>query len=116
MRIPSLGQAVFAITMTGLGVVGLLYPDFLPLWNPALSAHPFWAYFTACTFIPAALPVLTGIYARLAAALAAVQIGSFLLLVWVPILAARSKVAFHWSETILNTVLLAAAWVIAESY
>jgi hypothetical protein len=39
-----------------------------------------------------------------------------LLLVWIPIVAAGSKVPFLWSETILNTALLAAAWVIADSY
>ena len=34
MRIASVGQAVFATAMIGLGVVGLLYPDFVPVWNP----------------------------------------------------------------------------------
>jgi hypothetical protein len=52
----------------------------------------------------------------LSAALSAFQIGLFLLLVWIPIVAAGSKVPFQWSETILNTALLAAAWVIADSY
>jgi uncharacterized membrane protein YphA (DoxX/SURF4 family) len=84
----------------------------VPKWLPA---HLFWAYFTGSTFI-AGVAVLIGLYARLAAALSALQIGLFLILVWIPIVAAGSKVPFQWSETILNTALLAAAWVIADSY
>jgi hypothetical protein len=34
MRIASLGYAIFAVTIIGLGVVGLLHRDFVPLWNP----------------------------------------------------------------------------------
>jgi hypothetical protein len=37
--------------------------------------------------------VLIGVYARLAAALSAYEIGMFTLLVWVPIMAAGSKEA-----------------------
>ena len=67
-------------------------------------------------FIAAGVAVLAGRYARLAAFLSALQIGLFLFLVWVPIVAAGSKVPFQWSETILNAALLAAAWVVADSY
>ena len=85
----------------------------IPSWLPA---HAFWARFTGVTFIAAGVAVLAGRYARLAAFLSALQIGLFLFLVWVPILAAGSKVAFQWSEAILNAALLAAAWVMADSY
>lgn len=85
----------------------------VPNWLPA---HIFWAYFTGAAFIAAGVAVLVGRWARLAAFLSALQIGLFLLLVWVPIVAAGSKVPFYWSETILNAALLAAALVVADSY
>ena len=85
----------------------------IPNWLPG---HPFWAYFTGGAFIAAGVAVLAGRCARLAAFLSALQIGLFLLLVWVPIVAAGSKIPFQWSETILNAALLAAAWMIADSY
>jgi uncharacterized membrane protein len=85
----------------------------VPNWLPG---HAFWAYFTGGAFIAAGVAVLADRCARLAAFLSALQIGLFLLLVWVPIVAAGSKVPFQWSETILNAALLAAAWMVADSY
>ena len=85
----------------------------IPKWIPG---HQFWAYFTGSSFIAAGLSILIGYCARWAAKLSALQIAVFLFMVWIPIVAAGSKVPFQWSETVLNIVLLSSALVIADSY
>jgi uncharacterized membrane protein len=85
----------------------------IPHWLPG---HLFWAYFTGSAFIAAGVATLIEFCARLAVALSAFQIALFLFVVWIPIVVTGSKDPFQWSETIVNTALLAGAWMIADSY
>ena len=55
-----------------------------------------WAYLTGCPFLVAGLAILIGWRARLAAALSTLQIGLFVLLVWVPKMVVGSRSAFQW--------------------
>ena len=111
-------QVLFGLALIyfGLGHVVFLKETAsdVPGWLPW---HVGWAYFTGFAFIAAGLAVIVGVCARLAAALATVQIGLFVLLVWVPIVAASGpKSAFQWSETVISAALMVGAWVVADSY
>jgi uncharacterized membrane protein len=112
-----IARVLYGLSLVFFGVAHFIdVKDTLSLIPDWLPGHLFWAYFTGCAFVAAGIAMLIGHCARLAATLSALQIALFLLLVWIPIVAAGSKVPFQWSETILNAALLAGAWVIADSY
>ncbi|HLY57265.1 MAG TPA: hypothetical protein VKS60_17000 [Stellaceae bacterium] len=110
-------RSIYSLALVAFGIAHLAYVKetaaLVPAWLPSPAS---WVYLTGCTYIAAGAAALVGIWARLAATLSAVQIGSFTLLVWVPPLAAGSKDAGQWSEAVISWALTAGAWVVAESY
>ena len=112
-----LARVLYGLAMIPFGLAHLAYvketAGLVPAWLPA---HVAWVYATGGGFLAAGVGVLTGVYAPLAAALSALQIGLFTLLVWVPIVAAGSKDVFQWSEFAISCALTAGAWVVADSY
>jgi uncharacterized membrane protein YphA (DoxX/SURF4 family) len=110
-------RSLYALSLIFFGLAHFIdVKDTISLIPNWLPNHLFWAYFTGAAFIAAGLAVVTGFCARLAAVMAAIQIASFLFLVWIPIVAAGSANAFQWSEAILNAALLAGAWIVSDSY
>jgi uncharacterized membrane protein len=106
------GLALIAFGLSHFAYLELTAP-LVPNWLPG---HVFWAHLTGATYLAAGAAVLISVCARLAAALSAVQIGLFTLLVWIPILTADAMGERHWNEFIVSFTLTASAWLVTDSY
>ena len=105
----------YGLALIPFGLAHFVYlketASLVPAWLPSPRA---WAMSTGGAYLAAAVAMLTSVRVRLAAVLAAVQIGGFTALVWLPILASGKADASAWSESVISLALTAAACVIAQ--
>jgi uncharacterized membrane protein len=112
-----IARVLFALALIAFGLSHFFYLQFTAPLIPEWLLWPvFWAYFTGIAYLAAGVALLTGAYPRLAATLAAVQMGSFIFLVWLPIAVAGKMSDFNWGELVATCALTAGAWVVADSY
>ena len=108
---------LFGICPISFGIVHIIdMPGLLgaiPGWLP--PARMFWAYATTMGFFAAAVAILTGIRAPLAARLLTAEIVIFELLVWIPNLSAAPGNHFNWAGNAICIALAGASWVVSDS-
>lgn len=112
-----ISRGLFGAALIPIGLAHFLYLEatapLVPRWLPGPTT---WAYFTGGAFMAAGISLLVGVWSRLAATLAVLQICSFILLVWVPRVFAGTATSFQVGEIVVSWVLAASGWVIVESY
>jgi uncharacterized membrane protein len=114
MRITSVGQAFFALTLIGLAILGLIEGDLTATWQPIPKSMPAPIVLTyLCILISLACGI--GLLLQRTAALAARVLLAFLLLwllVWrLPAVLLSFTVDFWWSAS-KTAVMTAAAWIL----
>ena len=108
---------LFGVCPISFGIVhivdmpGLL--GWIPGWLP--PAKMFWAYATTMGFFGAAVAILSGILAPLAARLLTAEIVIFELLIWIPNLYAGPSTHFNWAGNAISIALCGASWVVSDS-
>jgi uncharacterized membrane protein YphA (DoxX/SURF4 family) len=107
---------LFGICPISFGIVhivdmpGLL--GWIPAWLP--PGRMFWAYATTMGFFGAAVAILSGIMAPIAARLLTAEIVIFELLVWIPKLPGPGG-HFNWAGNAICIALAGASWVVSDS-
>jgi uncharacterized membrane protein YphA (DoxX/SURF4 family) len=111
------GYILFGICVVSFTLEQLFYlsgtAEFVPKWMP--PGQMFWAIATTIAFVLAAIALLSGHSALLAARMLTAMIIGFGLLVWLPALFTAPHQIFSWAGNAQNLAIAGAAWIVADS-
>jgi uncharacterized membrane protein YphA (DoxX/SURF4 family) len=109
-----LGRLCFGVSLPVFGLSHFIYHGFVATWVPTWLGFPqFWAYFTGAAHVAAGVAILANVLPRLAATLAGVMYGSWVLIVHIPRVAAAVRDAFEWNGIFVASALCASALLVA---
>jgi uncharacterized membrane protein len=115
-RTARIGYTFFGICVVSFTLEQLFYlsgtVSFVPKWIP--PGQMFWAVLTTVFFGLAAIALLSGRSALLAARLLTAMIIGFQLLVWLPALFADPHKLMNWAGNAQNLAIAGAAWIVAD--
>ncbi len=115
-RLARIGYTSFGICVVSFTMEQLMYlsgtASFVPKWIP--PGQMFWAIATTIAFALAAIALLSGRVALLAARLTTAMIVGFGLLIWLPFVFADPHKLFHWAGNVENLSIAGAAWIVAD--
>jgi uncharacterized membrane protein YphA (DoxX/SURF4 family) len=115
-RMARIGYTSFAICVISFTIEQALYLSatarFVPRWIP--PGQMFWAITTTIAFALAAIALLSGGLALLAARLLTAMIVGFGLLIWLPAAIADPHKLINWAGNGENLAIAGAAWIVAD--
>jgi uncharacterized membrane protein YphA (DoxX/SURF4 family) len=115
-RVARIGYISFGICVVSFTLEQLLYlsgtASFVPKWIP--PGQMFWAIATTIAFALAAIALLSGRSALLAARLTTAMIIGFGLLVWLPFVFADPHKLINWAGNAENLSIAGAAWMVTD--
>jgi uncharacterized membrane protein YphA (DoxX/SURF4 family) len=111
------GLWTFAVCLLIFGGAHFFYLEdtaaLVPPWLP--SGQRFWAIVTGLAHLAAGVAILTGVQARLAAAMVTLMFAAFSVLIHIPLLWADARSHLHWVMNAMNLALIGSAWVVADA-
>jgi uncharacterized membrane protein len=111
MRIASTGHAVFAATMIGLGILGLVKGDYAAIWQPSPQSLPAMGYLCAFVSLVSGVGLLWQRTATAAARILLAYLLLWLLLLRIPGTFLAPNVEYWWAAC-KTAVMAAGAWVL----
>lgn len=110
-------RVLFAIALPMIGLSHFFYPTETAKFIPAYFPEPlFWAYLTGAGSVLTCLAILSGVFARIAAALETAMLVAITIFVWLPGLSPMPVNIGEVTGFLISSAIACGAWVVADSY